>query len=49
MTKEKKEQILHQHIDKQGNTFGSLHPINAKHKREQTQKFHDLTIEKLNQ
>jgi len=39
-----KKQISHQHIDKKGNVFGSLHPINAKHKNEKTQKFHDLSI-----
>jgi hypothetical protein len=48
MKKKNEEQILHQHIDERGNTFGSLHPIDAKHKKEQTQKFHNLTIEKLN-
>ncbi len=45
MTKQKKEQILHQHIDKKRIKFGSLHPVDAKHKKEQTQKFHDLSME----
>jgi len=45
MTKKNKEQILHQHIDKKGIKFGSFHPVDAKHKKDQTQKFHDLTME----
>ena len=46
MSEKKKEQTLHQHIDKKGIKFGSLHPLDAKHKKEQTQKFHDLSMEK---
>lgn len=46
MKKKAEEQILHQHIDKKGIKFGSLHPVDAKHKKEQTQKFHDLSMEK---
>ena len=44
MSKKIKKEIFHQHIDKNGNVFGSLHPIDAKHKKEKTQKFHDLSI-----
>lgn len=48
MTKKKKKEapvvLLHQHIDEMGIVFGALHPIDANHKNENTQKFHDLSI-----
>ena len=37
---------LHQHIDGGGVKFGHWHPVDATHKKEQTQKAHDLTISK---
>jgi len=36
--------VMHQHQDKSGRVFGAPHPINAKHKKKETQEFHDLTI-----
>lgn len=42
------EIIMHQHQDGFGHVFGSLHPINAEHKKVRTQKYHDLTISMSN-
>ena len=43
--KKKKEakKKMHQHQDERGIVFGKKHPVTAKHKKESTQKFHDLT------
>jgi len=47
MKKKKKVVIvMHQHVDTFGRTFGALHPVDAAHKKESTQKFHDLTIKR---
>ena len=42
----KTEEKLHQHIDSNGVKFGYWHPVDATHKKEQTQKAHDITIAK---
>ncbi|HUU88349.1 MAG TPA: hypothetical protein VMX17_11420 [Candidatus Glassbacteria bacterium] len=47
MKKSKKkaaEAKIHQHEDYLGRVFGSLHPIDAKHKNIKTQKFHEGTV-----
>lgn len=44
--KAKTEENLHQHIDVRGVKFGHWHSVDASHKKEQTQKAHDLTISK---
>ena len=38
--------IMHQHQDQFGRVCGSLHPLNAEHKKESTQKLHDITVNK---
>lgn len=42
--KKQKPVVMHQHKDQQGRIFGAPHPIDAVHKKEKTQKFHDLTV-----
>ncbi len=44
--KTKAEGKLHQHIDRGEVKFGHWHPVDATHKKEQTQKAHNLTISK---
>ena len=47
MTKKKKivEVKMHQHTDAQGRIFGAPHPLDAKHEKEKTQRFHDRTVD----
>jgi hypothetical protein len=50
MKKSKKKKmipvVMHQHQDQFGRVCGSLHPLNAEHKKESTQKLHDITVNK---
>jgi len=39
------KEILHQHRGVDGIIFGKLHPLNSKHKREDTEKAHQRTVE----
>ena len=34
----------HRHVDQRGNKFGGSHPTEAKHKKSETQAWHDWTI-----
>jgi cytochrome c556 len=47
MGKKKDKQIqvvMHQHQDEFGRVFGGKHPLDAEHKKAETQKFHDITV-----
>ena len=44
MKKKETKIEYHQHVDEQGRVFGKSHPLNAKHKKANTQKYHDYSI-----
>lgn len=45
LTKRKSRAKYHQHWDKKGNVFGSVHLLHRKHRKLKTQKAHELTVE----
>jgi len=44
----KQDQVVtHQHQDEFGRVFGGKHPLDAEHKKVETQKFHNITVKKV--